>query len=108
MFGFGSQRQYFAAYGLALAGTVLKVVQWYHSRPLWLDEQMVLLNARDRGVSELVGALWLNQVAPLGWLLLQRGVLTAFGTGDRAMRAVPVLFGIATLWAGCWMARRWM
>ena len=101
-------RSYFPAYALAFAGTILKVHQWYHSRPLWVDEQMVLLNARDRAFSALAGALWFDQAAPLGWLAIQRLVITAFGASDRAMRAVPVLFGIATLWAGCWMARRWM
>ena len=108
MLGSTSTGPYFAAYALALAGTALKIYQWYHSRPLWLDEQMVLLNVRDRMFSELIGTLWLNQVAPLGWLALQHNVISAFGTGDRAMRGVPVLFGIATLWAGCWVARRWM
>ncbi len=91
-----------------VAGTALKAYQWYFSRPLWLDEQMVLLNVRDRAVTELIGPLWMNQAAPLGWLVLQRGVVTMIGTGDRDVRAVPVLFGIATLWVAWWMARRWM
>jgi hypothetical protein len=108
MFGTASTGPYLPAYALTIAGTALRIYQWYHSRPLWLDEQMVLLNARDRTFSQLFGALWLNQAAPVGWLSLQRSVITAFGTGDRAMRAVPVLFAIATLWAACWMGRRWM
>ena len=92
----------------AVAGTALKMYQWYFSRPLWLDEEMVLLNVRDRAVADLTGPLWMNQAAPFGWLVLQRGVVTALGTGDRDVRAVPVLFGIATLWVAWWMARRWM
>ena len=103
-----SKKWYLPAVALAFAGTVLKVYQWYFSRPLWVDEEMVLLNIRDRAASELIGALWLNQTAPLGWLALQRAVVTAFGTSDRAVRALPVLFGIATLWAGLWMGIRWM
>ena len=79
----------------AVAGTALKVYQWYFSRPLWLDEQMVLLNVRDRAVTDLIGPLWMDQAAPLGWLVLQRGVVTMIGTSDRDVRALPVLFGIA-------------
>ena len=93
---------------LALAGTALKIYQWYFSKPLWVDEEMVLLNVRDRAISELIHPLWLNQAAPLGWLALQRAVVTEFGTTDRAVRAIPVLFGIGTLWVAWWMAQRWM
>ena len=97
----------FAA-AIAAAGTALKIYQWYFSRTLWVDEEMVLLNVRDRGFSDLIGSLWLGQAAPLGWLALQRWVVTEFGTNDRAVRAIPVLFGIATLWVALWMAARWM
>jgi hypothetical protein len=92
----------------AVAGTALKVYQWYFSRPLWLDEQMVLLNVRDRAIRDLMGPLWMDQAAPLGWLVLQRGVVTMIGTSDRDVRALPVLFGIGTLWAAWWMARHSM
>jgi hypothetical protein len=103
-----SKRWYLPAAILAVAGTALKIFQWYFSRPLWLDEQMVLLNIRDRAVSDLIGPLWLDQTAPLGWLVLQHAVINAFGTSDRAVRALPVLFGIATIWMGFWIAQRWM
>ena len=93
---------------LALAGTALKIYQWYFSRPVWLDEQMVLLNARDRTLTELMRPLWLDQAAPIGWMTLQHLVIAVFGSSDRAMRAVPVLCGIATIWVAWWMAMRWM
>ena len=93
---------------LVLAGIALKILQWYHSRSLWLDEEMVLLNARDRSISELGGLLWLNQAAPVGWLLFERSVISLFGAADRAVRAVPVLFSISTLCAAWWLAARRM
>jgi hypothetical protein len=92
----------------AVAGTALKVYQWYFSRPLWLDEQMTLLNVRDRTIPDLIGPLWMDQAAPLGWLALQRAVVTMIGTSDRDVRALPALFGIGTLWAAWWMARHSM
>ena len=91
---------------LAAGGTALKIYQWYYARPLWLDEEMVLLNVRDRAMAELTGPLWLNQAAPLGWLALQRVVVTAFGVSDRAVRALPILFGIATVWTSFGMGVR--
>ena len=91
---------------VAAAGTAIKIQQWYFSRPLWLDEEMVLLNVRDRPFADLTGALWLDQAAPIGWLWLQRAAVLAFGTDDRVVRALPVLAGIGTLWTAWWIARR--
>ena len=100
-------RPYLFAFALAMAGTAFKAYQWYFSRPLWLDEEMILLNARDRAPSELFGKLWLDQAAPVGWVALQRAAI-AIDASDRAVRALPVLFGIGVIWVAWWMGRRWM
>ena len=92
---------------VVLASTLL-VYQWTGGRTLWLDEEMIAANIRDRGFADLTGALWLGQTAPLGWLFLQRAMLVVFGTSEVALRFVPVLFGIATLATAVWIGRRWM
>jgi len=89
-------------------GAALHIFQWYRSRPLWLDEEMIALNVRDRTLAELAGPLWLGQSAPLGWLALQRMLLVEFGTSERTLRALPVLAGIGTLLIAFWAGRRWM
>lgn len=93
---------------IAAVASVLLVYLWTGARTLWLDEEMIAANVRDRGFAELVGQLWLGQTAPLGWLFLQRGMLLAFGTSEIALRFVPLLFGLATLAATVWIGRRWM
>jgi hypothetical protein len=75
---------------------------------MWVDEEMIALNLRDRGFAGLTGALWLNQAAPLGWLWIQRLMLVEFGTVERTLRATPVFFGVATLALAWWVGRRWM
>src|SRR6202035_4621790 len=45
---------------------------------------------------------------PLGWLALERLVLLTFGSSERAVRMVNVLFGIGTLVTALWIGRRWM
>jgi hypothetical protein len=97
-----------AALALALAGIGLRIVLWAAGRPLWLDEEMIALNVRDRGFTELGGALWLGQTAPLGWLLLERATLVAWGTGERALRVAPLAFGIGTIATALWAGHRWM
>ena len=93
---------------IALVGAVALIVQWSWTRPLWLDEEMIALNVRDRSLTELAGPLWLNQSAPLGWLALERALLVQFGPSERTLRAAPVLFGIGTLAVALWAGRRWL
>jgi hypothetical protein len=84
------------------------VYQWMGGRPLWLDEEMIAANVRDRGFADLTGELWLGQTAPLGWLYLQRAMVVLFGTSEVALRFIPLAFGIATLVTAIWIGRRWM
>jgi hypothetical protein len=92
----------------ALAGAGILIYWTSTARPLWVDEEMVLLNVRDRGFARLAGALWLDQSAPLGWLALERLALLTLGTDERGVRLLTVLFGIGTLFTGLWIGRRWM
>jgi len=93
---------------IALVGIGLEIDQWAGARPLWLDEEMIALNLRDRTLAELGGTLWLGQTGPLGWLAVQRAMLLTFGTSELALRLVPMLFGVATLSAALWIGLRWM
>ena len=93
---------------VAIGAVVLDVVQWYGAAPLWVDEEMIALNIRDRGFTELPGRLWLGQGAPLGWLFLQRTVILSFGSSETSLRLIPLLFGVAGLAAAVWVGERWM
>jgi hypothetical protein len=93
---------------VALAGIGAAIYQWAHARPLWLDEEMIALNVRERSLADLAGPLWLGQSAPYGWLAAQRAFVLALGTSEHALRLVPVLFWIATLLVAVWVGRRWM
>ena len=75
---------------------------------MWVDEEMIALNIRDRSFFDLAGPLWLDQAAPLGWLALERLALLTLGSSERAVRALPVLFGVGTLCVALWIGRRWM
>jgi hypothetical protein len=92
----------------AIGGATLIVGRWLGARPLWLDEEMIALNARDRPFAELAGTLWLDQSAPLGWLATERAVMGVFGLGEAAVRALPAVVGMAAVAAAAWVGRRWM
>jgi hypothetical protein len=89
-------------------GVLTVIYQWAMARPLWLDEEMIALNVRDRAFTSLAGPLWLDQTAPLGWLVLQRVALLMFGTSEWAVRAVPAIFGIAAVACAAWVGYRWL
>jgi hypothetical protein len=76
--------------------------------PLWLDEETIALNARDRAFSQLGGPLWLGQSAPFGWLVFERAAILALGTSESALRLQPVLFGVGTVAVAAWLGRRWL
>jgi hypothetical protein len=108
MSGTQPSRFHWLASAIALAGAATLVYWWRLGRPLWVDEEMIALNARWRSFGDLAGALWLDQTAPLGWVALERLALQMFGVSERAARALPVLFGIGTLAVAVWVGRRWM
>ena len=89
-------------------GIGLLIWQWSAARPLWLDEQMIALNLRDRTVWDLSHQLSFDQSAPFGWLLLERIALLGLGANELALRLAPALFGIATLVCALTIGRRWM
>jgi hypothetical protein len=93
---------------VVIAAAVLDLHQLFGAAPLWLDEEMIALNFRDRSFRELGGRLWLQQSAPYGWLVVQRAVLLTLGSSEIALRLVPTLFGIATYIAALWIATRWL
>jgi len=99
---------YVPAMAIALIAVGLHTAQWLQAAPLWADEEMVALNLRDRSFVELSGGLWFGQSAPLGWLVVQRTLLLALGTGELNLRLLPLLHGIATVGAALWIGRRWL
>ena len=93
---------------VAAAALWIDILQWWRGAPLWLDEEMIAINFRDRSFADLTGSLWLGQSAPLGWLWLERIALLLSGPAERALRIVPLLFGLGTTLAATWIARRYL
>jgi hypothetical protein len=82
--------------------------RWIGGKPFWLDEEMIALNVRDRAFGGAGSSLWLGQSAPIAWLATERAIVLTLGTGERALRLLPALCGMATLATALWVGRRWM
>lgn len=90
------------------AGAFLRLFQYAANRSLWLDEAVLAPAVLSRGWAGLLRPLPAGQTAPLGFLALQRAAVAAFGTGELALRLVPLLAGLAALFAFPAVARRYV
>ncbi len=87
-------------------GVVLRLAQYLFNRSLWLDESLLTLNVIDRSFSELLQPLDYYQGAPVGFLILERLAVQAFGNSEYALRLCPLLFGIISLFLFYGLAKR--
>jgi len=77
-------------------GIVERVRLWSVGNSLWLDEASLALNILGRSPFGLFRPLDYDQGAPLLFLQLLKVATFAFGSGERALRVIPLLFGIAS------------
>lgn len=79
-------------------GVVLRTVQYGAQASLWLDELALAHTIVVRDLVRLVTEpLAYQQVAPAGFLVLQKIATSALGTGELGFRVVPWLASIAAL-----------
>src|SRR5262245_40579965 len=103
-----ANRAHWIAISITVFGAGVLVYWLAVGRPLWVDEEMLALNVRDRSLTQLAGPLWLNQSAPFGWLVVEHLAMQALGTSEAAVRLLPICFAIGTLVVAAWVGRRWM
>ena len=85
-----------AATVLVLAGCGLRVAAWVWNKSLWWDELSLVREVMPAGYRGLLHPLK-EQVAPVGFLLLARLSIDMFGSGERALRFVPMLSAVASV-----------
>jgi hypothetical protein len=87
-------------------GIALRLRQYVYGRSLWLDEGSITLDLLEQGWRGLLRPLDRLQGAPVGWLLLQRGLINVFGSHEQVLRLLPFVAGLALLGAVADLARR--
>ncbi|HEX8903787.1 MAG TPA: glycosyltransferase family 39 protein, partial [Longimicrobiaceae bacterium] len=88
------------------AGALLRIWLYLRDPSQYYDELMLSLNVAMRSYGELLGTLRPEQMAPPAFLWAQRLMVDLFGVGDRALRIVPLLAGIALAPATALLGRR--
>lgn len=92
-----SARDHLLAWAVVCAGAALRVRFYLLNHSISLDEAAVARNLVDRRWWQLLGPIDYAQVAPPGFLLLEKAVVSVFGSGEFALRAAPLIVATVTL-----------
>jgi hypothetical protein len=95
-----------ALIALVVFGAALRIYSYAGNPSLWLDEAALAQNIIGRSFAGLLAPLDRQQVAPLGFLWLEKAAVSLFGTGEYALRLVPLLASLAALPLFAIVARR--
>jgi uncharacterized membrane protein YuzA (DUF378 family) len=87
-------------------GIAFRVFHYFDNRSLWVDEVYLGSSLIRMNFLELTApALDYEQKAPIGFLWLVKLAVILFGKGEMALRLIPLLAGIATLFVFLPVAR---
>jgi hypothetical protein len=83
---------------LVLIGVILRLWAYLADTALYLDEILLSYSILDLSLADLLTRpLPLDQVAPLGFLLVERCAVTIFGHNELALRLFPFVCAIVSL-----------
>jgi hypothetical protein len=87
-------------------GVLLRVVVYLTNRTMWLDEMSLAGNLVGKPIFDFSESLTGDQLAPFGFLIVQRAIVHLLGDSNFALRLVPLTAGIAALFLFAAVARR--
>ena len=89
-------------------GLALRLIQFFSGRSLWADEAKISLNILNRSYAELTQVLDYNQVAPIGFLWIEKLATQLLGPNEFALRLFPLISGIISLFLIYYLAKRYL
>jgi len=78
-------------------GIGIRLRNYFFNRALWLDEATLSLNIINRDYLQLLKPLDTLQVAPIGFLFVEKFFVNIFGPNEFALRLFPLMAGILSL-----------
>jgi hypothetical protein len=87
-------------------GALLRIAQYLLNRSLWVDEASLALNILHRSYSGLIKPLDYYQGAPFGFLVLEKLAVQSFGPSEYALRLLPLISGVLSLFLFYEVARK--
>ena len=87
-------------------GVFLRVIVYLSDRPFWMDEASLWGNLAGKPILDFSEPLAGDQLAPLGFLIAQRALMSVLGTSRYASRLLPLACGLISLFLFARLARR--
>jgi hypothetical protein len=78
-------------YLIIFIAVFLAIYQFIFNRSLWLDEACLSLNIINKGFVDLTNPLDYNQVAPVGFLFIEKILVLIFGKNEYALRIFSLI-----------------
>lgn len=78
-------------YLIIFFGVFLAIYQFLFNRSLWLDEASLALNIINKDFMELIKPLDYHQVAPIGFLFIEKIAVLVFGKNELSLRIFPLI-----------------
>lgn len=85
-------------WGIVLLGFVLRIRQYFENRSFWGDEASLAINIVSRSFVGLTQPLGFHQAAPVGFLFIEKILITFFGNQDYVLRLFPLLSGVLAVY----------
>jgi hypothetical protein len=89
-------------------GMALRLCEYVRDRPYWLDEMSLAANLIGQRVLEGPKRLVGEQLAPFGFLVVERGLANWLGGTPLVLRLFPQVCGLASLPLFAIWSRRWL
>jgi len=93
-----STKTVYVWWSLIVLGTLLRLRQYLSGRSLWADEASLAYNLVHRDFLGLIRPLDYDQGAPVGFLFIEKLLITVLGNIDQVMRLFPLFSGILAIY----------
>ncbi|HUS86313.1 MAG TPA: glycosyltransferase family 39 protein [Bacteroidales bacterium] len=82
---------------LITTGVFIRLYHYLQNPALWLDEATLSLNIINRDYTDLLKPLDTLQVAPIGFLFIEKFLINIFGSSEYILRLLPLLSGVISI-----------
>lgn len=82
---------------IIIFGIYLRVNQYLQNRNLWLDECFFAFSVFDNDLFNNLQLQKYNQLSPLGFVFIEKFIVSLFGHSEYALRFFPLICGIASI-----------